>query len=160
MLRIAKTSPGVLDLSAVKDEHGLPVVLNGPSHRDVPDHEESNPVLQRVVAVQWVTLARLPVDAPADNPPSDLGPPEVPVVTNDPETSGDPEVTGTETPPEASEASSVESVGSPGAADHVDDAGPSWQPPEDDAVTDVSTKPEGSNKPSGRSDSRKAGRRS
>jgi hypothetical protein len=159
MLRIAKTSPGVLDLSAVKDEHGLPVVLNGPSHRDVPDREGSNPVLQRVVAAQWVTLARLPVDVPDDDPPSDLGPPEAPVVTNDPEPSGDPEAAGTEAPPETSEASSVESVSPPGAADHVDDVGPA-QPPEDDAMTDMSTKPEGSNKPSGRSDSRKAGRRS
>lgn len=147
MLRIAKTSPGVLDLSAVKDEHGLPVILNGPSHRDVPDHEESNPVLQRIVAVQWVTLARLPVDVPADESVDDLGAPEAPIVANESET------------PETSETPSIEDSGSPSAADHVDDVGPA-QPPEDDAVTDVSTKLEGSNKPSGKSDSRKAGRRS
>jgi len=70
MLRIAKTSPGVLDLSAVKDEFGLPVILNGPSHRDVPDHEESNPVLQRVVEVQWVTLTSVPIEASSDDAPA------------------------------------------------------------------------------------------
>lgn len=72
MLRIAKTSPGVLDLSAVNDEFGLPVVLNGPSHRDIPDHEGSNPVLQRVEAAQWVTVTKLPVnqDVIAGNDPA------------------------------------------------------------------------------------------
>lgn len=66
MLRIAKSSPGILDLSAVKDESGLPVTLNGASHRDVPDHEEDNPILQRVRDMQWVTVTRLPVDVPED----------------------------------------------------------------------------------------------
>lgn len=61
MLRIAKSSPGILDLSAVKDEHGLPVTLNGASYRDVPDHEEDNPVLQRVRAMQWVTVTKVPL---------------------------------------------------------------------------------------------------
>ncbi len=137
MLRIAKTSPGVLDLSAVKDESGLPVILNGPSHRDVPDHEEENPVLQRVVAVQWVTLTRLPVDAPVDDQAFSNGPEASEVL---------------ELPPETAEGSP------PSATDHVDDA--SASPSSDDnAAVDVSAKPEGSNKPPGKPDTRRAGRR-
>jgi hypothetical protein len=69
MLRIAKTTPGVLDLSAVKDEHGIPVTLVGPSHRDVPDHEENNPVLQRIVELRWVTVSKVSVEMP-DSPAS------------------------------------------------------------------------------------------
>lgn len=87
MLRIEKISPGVLDLSAVRDEVGVPVVLNGPSYRDVPDHEQDNPVLQRVRDARWVTVtpvspladesmpsaidAPLPVNAPPQAPPGD-----------------------------------------------------------------------------------------
>ncbi len=67
MLRIAKNTPGVLDLSAVKDEQGLPVTLIGPSHRDVPDHEENNPVLQRVHELHWVTVSKVPVETPDDS---------------------------------------------------------------------------------------------
>lgn len=67
MLRIAKSTPGVLDLSAVKDEHGLPVTLIGPSHRDVPDHEENNPVLQRVRELHWVTVSKVPVETSDDS---------------------------------------------------------------------------------------------
>lgn len=77
MLRIAKTTPGVLDLSAVKDEHGIPVTLVGPSHRDVPDHEESNPVLRRIVELRWVTVSKVSVempDGPASGTSSDLEP--------------------------------------------------------------------------------------
>lgn len=66
MLRIAKNTPGVLDLSAVHDEHGIPVTLIGPSHRDVPDNEENNPVLQRVVELRWVTMTRLSVTSSDD----------------------------------------------------------------------------------------------
>jgi hypothetical protein len=73
MLRIAKSSPGILDLSAVKDEFGLPVTLNGESHRDVPDHEEDNPVLQRVRDMQWVTVTRLPVEASTSGEPPSSG---------------------------------------------------------------------------------------
>lgn len=62
MLRIAKSTPGVLDLSPVKDEHGIPVTLIGPSHRDVPDHEGNNPVLERVVELKWVTVSKVPVE--------------------------------------------------------------------------------------------------
>lgn len=65
MLRIAKSSPGVLDLSAIKDELGIPVILNGASHRDVPDHEQDNPILQRVLDMQWITVTQLPI-APAE----------------------------------------------------------------------------------------------
>lgn len=148
MLRIAKTSPGVLDLSAVNDEFGLPVILNGPSHRDVPDHEESNPVLQRVVAVQWVTLTRLPVDAPADGPTEDPGDPETPIVT------GEPEGLDASSPLEPAETQPIED----NPPNVTDDAGA--QPTEDVAVTDVSAKPEEPNKPLSKSDARKAGRRS
>lgn len=158
MLRIAKTSPGVLDLSAVNDEFGLPVILNGPSHRDVPDHEESNPVLQRVVAVQWVTLTRVPVDAPVDDPAQDPGDPEAPnstpeppIVIGDPESPEDPETTSPSAPAETQ----IVDDNPPNAPDGVD-----AQPSEDVAVTDTSVKPEGFNKPSGKSDTRKTGRRS
>ena len=69
MLRIAKTTPGILDLSQVKDDRGLPVTLSGPSHRDVPDHEQDNPVLQRVINARWVTVSKVPVEEPSEPPP-------------------------------------------------------------------------------------------
>lgn len=92
MLRIAKTTPGVLDLSAVKDEHGIPVTLAGPSHRDVPDHEENNPVLRRIVELHWVTVSKVPVETPdeiapeaSSDPVSDVPPPPLdPVITTEP----------------------------------------------------------------------------
>jgi hypothetical protein len=146
MLRITKTSPGVLDLSAVKDELGLPVILNGPSHRDVPDHEENNPVLQSVVTAQWVTVARLPVTAPEDDPATPSEPPE-------PSEPGAPE-----TQPETSGSSLVEDDNPTGTTDHDDDG--ASQPPEDNGAVDVAVKPEEPSKPFSRSDARKAGRRS
>jgi len=69
MLRISKDSLGVLDLSQVKDEHGHPVILSGKSHRDVPDHEMNNEILQRVVDAGWVTVKKLSVTAVLPEPP-------------------------------------------------------------------------------------------
>lgn len=96
MLRIAKTTPGVLDLSAVKDEHGIPVTLIGPSYRDVPDHEESNPVLRRIVELRWVTVSKVSVETsnetasevssdPNLDPVPDDPPPSDPAMTAEPE---------------------------------------------------------------------------
>ena len=110
MLRIAKTTPGVLDLSAVKDEHGVPVTLIGPSHRDVPDHEESNPVLRRIVELRWVTVSKVPIETPDAEPASEPdAPPQLDPVTvteSDPpaavaEPTPEPEVSSQSDPPAA-----------------------------------------------------------
>lgn len=162
MLRITKTSPGVLDLSAVKDEFGLPVVLNGPSHRDVPDLEESNLVLQRVVEAQWVTLTRLPIDVAVtqadilNESEASASPSEAAIATGEPKVSGNPE---TLPQLQVTEVQPAEDNNLSNAADLGDDVSHT-QPPEDSAVTDVSIKPEGSNKPAGKTDTRRAGRRS
>lgn len=98
MLRIAKTTPGVLDLSAVKDEHGIPVTLIGPSHRDVPDHEEGNPVLRRIVELRWVTVSKVPIETPDAEPASEPdAPPQLDAVTV---TESDPPVVVAEPAPE------------------------------------------------------------
>lgn len=143
MLRIAKSSPGVLDLSAVKDEFGLPVTLNGESYRDVPDHEEDNPILRRVRDMQWVTVTRLPINeseeqvAEANEPPSE-------------ETAGGLPVETTDEPPAPQEAASfVEATENPTATSEA--------PAE--TVDDI-VKADGPSKAVGKSDFRKTGRRS
>jgi hypothetical protein len=157
MLRIAKSSPGVLDLSAVKDEFGLPVTLNGESYRDVPDHEEDNPVLQRVRDMQWVTVTRLLVDASEERVVEASGPPPPEDTTGGLPTSGEPAssaivppVETTDEPPALPEvASSAETTENP----IVTGEAPA------ETVDDV-VKADGPGKAVGKSDSRKTGRRS
>lgn len=168
MLRIAKSTPGVLDLSAVKDEHGLPVTLIGPSHRDVPDHEGDNLVLQRIVELGWVTLSRVPIATSDEAPPAEsdaLDPP--PVEGTGAGETGAPDAEGvdgaepstgsvptTDAPPPEVETRD----GAGDAQGPVLDAG-SDQPP-GEPTTDAPARSEGAGKPTGRSDSRRAGRRS
>lgn len=159
MLRIAKSTPGVLDLSAVKDEHGLPVTLIGPSHRDVPNHEESNPVLQRIVELGWVTIGPVPLEvaetaedgAPVSiddgQPPATEPPPPSDVsIPEDPQTS-------TEPPADLAPSDA------PTSDDAINVQGPPTPEAGVEPAQDEPAKLEGS-KPSGKSDARKAGRRS
>lgn len=146
MLRIAKNSPGILDLSAIKDEFGLPVTLNGPSHRDVPDHEEDNPILQRVRDMQWVTVARLPIGGSED-----------PTVVAKTDVAGEPSASEEPVPSEVipQEEAAVESPSPVEPIPSVDTAIESvTNEPSAETVDDV-TKTDGSSKAS-----RKAGRRS
>ncbi len=158
MLRIAKSTPGVLDLSAVKDEHGLPVTLIGPSHRDVPDHEGDNPVLQRIVELGWVTMFPVPLAVPAESSPV-IDQPPFSTETNDTEAAESAE------PPTNADAISILPPPPIEMSDNVVDAqSPTTdtgaEQPLDEAMPDTPAKPEGSAKPSGKSDARRAGRRS
>jgi hypothetical protein len=145
MLRIAKSSPGVLDLSSVKDEFGLPVTLNGESYRDVPDHELDNPVLQRVRDMQWVTVTKLPV-APETNEST----------VDEPPPAAEPTTAGGDIPPE--DASPPADSASPDGTEQTtsDDHAKASE----EAHADAQAKTDGSNKAGTKSDARKAGRRS
>lgn len=165
MLRITKNTPGVLDLSAVKDEHGLPVTLVGPSHRDVPDHEGDNPVLQRIVELGWVTVSAVPVEI-SNTPSPEFAPSPPSIETGDGETGA----------PDAGAVGDVEpSAGAVPATDAVplevdvgDGAGDAQGPdpdagteqPQGEPTSDAPARSEAAGKPTGRSDSRRAGRRS
>ncbi len=172
MLRIAKSTPGVLDLSAVKDEHGIPVTLIGPSHRDVPDHEEDNPILQRIAELGWVTVSRVPVGTSDETPPTepalcDLAPSSTGMSdseTGAANTSSVPDVGVTELstdlapttdviPPEGETGNGASDVQSPAL-----DAG--IEQPSGELTPEVPARSEGAGRPAGRSDSRRAGRRS
>lgn len=151
MLRIAKSSPGVLDLSAVKDEFGLPVVLNGASHRDVPDHEEDNPILRRVRDMQWVTVTHLPIDGPEE--PSATTVPPV-------ETTGNP--ASSEVVPPAETTGEQLAPGDQASSEIVPPAETTGEPvvasePPVETIDDVA-KADGP-KAGGKSDARRAGRR-
>jgi cytoskeletal protein RodZ len=156
MLRIAKSTPGVLDLSAVKDEHGLPVTLIGASHRDVPDHEGDNPVLQRIVELGWVTMSPVPLAVPDEEPPTD----SVPTIDQPPASTvtSDVEIDAKEPSTSAPPPSSVETGDGMDTQDPAPDAGAEQAP--DAATPDASAKLESSARSSGKSDARKAGRRS
>jgi hypothetical protein len=140
MLRIAKSSPGILDLSAVKDEFGLPVTLNGASHRDVPDHEQDNPVLQRILSMQWVTVTKLPLGEQT----SEMSEAAAPVPASDDKPLTD-EPLGDVAPSPA-----VEPLGDVAPFPETEQLAPSEQ----------TQAPDGSNKAIGKPDTRKAGRRS
>lgn len=145
MLRITKSTPGVLDLSAVKDEHGVPVTLNGVSHRDVPDHEENNPVLQRIVELRWVSVSPVPLGVVDDLPVSTSAGAE--------DTEVPPAPLDTEHPSALAETNDV-------APDVQGPAPDNTEPTPDETLLDAPAKFESSGKSYGKSDTRKAGRRS
>ncbi len=151
MLRIAKSTPGVLDLSAVKDEYGLPVTLIGASYRDVPDHEESNPVLQRIVELGWVTVSHAPLKAVEAETASIVIEPGTPPSTIDTSLLSD--TLDAAVVIDTAIVTDDTAVGPPDVASGA-------EPPQDAPVSDVSTRSDGSAKPVGKSDARKAGRRS
>lgn len=166
MLRITKHNPGVLDLSAVKDEHGIPVTLNGVSHRDVPDHEEHNPILQRVVDLRWVTLTRLPVTVSVEAETSvDAGPMSMEPLSDSASASIDTSSDSALSSDLRGEAEPTDSTNDPIAVGAetapeltVADDGPS--PSDTVNAGDLSQKSDASTRPAGKSDARKAGRRS
>lgn len=166
MLRIAKSTPGVLDLSAVKDEHGLPVTLIGPSHQDVPDHERDNPVLQRIVELGWVTLSRVPIATSDEAPPAEsdtLDPPPIEKTSAGETSASDTKgVDGAE--PSTSSVPTTDAppleVDTRDSASDVPVLDAESDQPSGEPTTDPPARPEGVGKSTGRSDSRRAGRRS
>lgn len=154
MLRITKSTPGVLDLSAVKDEHGLPVTLIGPSYRDVPDHEESNPVLQRIVELGWVTVKPVPLEVNETTNDVDVEN-SVPSIEQPPTLLDAPIADDAENSTHSAESQPTNHVTQHGVPDGQDVVPNTNVEP----VQDGPARSDDSAKTSGKSDTRKAGRR-